>query len=730
MRTRTLTGISTLGLGVLLLGLAAVPAPAQDLWLYDEALVSGFEDWSWAAHNLAATGDVHSPPNAIGWEADNWAGLFFHNNSGFDCADYLSLRLWVKGVGGGGQQIDLSILLDNSALATVDLDTYLPAGGISASQWREAVLPFAALGLTSCSFNELILQAATASNQPEVRVDDIRFIFDPTPPAAVAVIVDPALDRRAISDLVYGVNFATPAQLAAVGYTLNRWGGNRTTRYNWQLDVDNSASDWFFTNYTGEDDPPNLPTGSSADLFMLESRAAGAEVVLTLPTMGRVAGPDRDRRWSFSQNLYGPQLQDECDVAPPEWCNPDAGNGRCTQAANPLHCNAAGYIFDNVVSDTTVEVAPSFARNWAAFAASRVGASSQGGVRYFALDNEPMLWNSTHRDIHPQPPTYNEVWNRGLAVAAAVKAYDPAAQILGPDTWGWCDLWTSAADAASGVSCIDGPDRQAHGGVPFVAWYLAQSCAHLTSGVRPIDYLDVHYYPQSGEAFGGEAYAATRLQSIRELWDPSYTSASWIGDEVFLIPRLRGWIETFCPGTRLALTEYSWGDDAAPSGALAQAEVLAILGREGVDLATRWVVPASGSKTEEAFRLFLNYDGAGAKALGDRVRSISSDAADVGAFAIRGHADELYLLLFNKDNAPREVEVAVQAPLAGNFTLYRFTATTALGPAGTAIPAAGVFTLTLPARSATLARGQLASNLIFADRFETATALGWSLVQR
>ena len=708
----------------------ASAAPAQDLWLYDNALVGGFLDWGWATRNLAATGDVHSAPTAISWEPDNWQGLYFHNNAGFDCADYLSLRLWVKGVGGGGQQIDLSILLNNSALATVDLDAFLPAGGISASQWREAVLPFATLGLSSCSFNELILQAATASNQAEVRVDDIRFVFDPTPPAAVAVAVDPVLDRRAISDLVYGVNFASPAQLAAVGYTLNRWGGNRTTRYNWQLDVDNSASDWFFTNYPGQDDPPNLPEGSSADLFMLDSRAAGAEVVLTLPTIGRVAGPDRARRWSFSQSLYGPQLQDECDVAPPDWCNPDAGNGRCTLAANPLHCNAAGYIDDNEVSDTTVEILPSFVTQWLGFAASRVGSSAGGGVRYFALDNEPMLWNSTHRDIHPQPPTYDEVWSRGFAIASAVKTYDPEAQILGPDTWGWCDLWTSAADAAGGVSCIDGPDRQAHGGLPFVAWYLAQSCAHLVApGVRPVDYLDVHYYPQSGEAFGDETHAATRLQSIRELWDPSYTSASWIGDEVFLIPRLRGWIDTYCPGTRLALTEYSWGDDAAPSGALAQAEVLAILGREGVDLATRWVVPATGSKTEQAFRLFLNYDGAGSNALGDRVRATSSDAAQVGAFAIRGHADELLLLLFNKDDAARDVTVTINASLAGNFALYRFTAVTNLGPAGSATPSAGVLTLTLPARSATLARGRLATNLIFQDRFETSTYLGWSAAQ-
>ncbi|MEO7795100.1 MAG: glycoside hydrolase family 44 protein [Thermoanaerobaculia bacterium] len=707
----------------------AAGAGAQDLWVYDNALASGFEDWSWATRNIAASGDVHSVPAAISWEPDNWQGLFFHSNAGFDCSDYLSLRLWVKGVGGSGQQIDLSIQLDNGSLATVDLENYVAGGGISSSQWREAVLPFAALGLTNCSFNELVLQAGTGANQPEVRVDDIRFLFDPTPPAAVSVAVDPALDRRAISDLVYGVNFASPAQLAAIGYPLNRWGGNRTTRYNWQLDVDNSAADWFFTNYTADDSPENLPADSAADDFVRSARAADAEVILTLPTIGRVAGPDRERRWGFSQGLYGPQLQDECDLGAPEWCNPDAGNGRCTLAANPLHCNAAGRIIDNEPDDTTVEVQTSFLTEWVTFVASRVGASSQGGVRYFALDNEPMLWNSTHSDIHPQPPTYNEVWSRGLAVAQAVKAYDSRAQILGPDTWGWCDLWTSASDAAGGVSCIDGPDRAAHGGLPFVAWYLAQSCAHLAStGVRPIDFLDVHYYPQSGEAFGGEAYAALRLQSTRELWDPAYTSASWIGDEVALIPRLRAWIDTHCAGTRIALTEYSWGADAAPSGALAQAEILAIFGREGVDLATRWVVPASGTKTEEAFKLFLNYDGAGANAFGDRVRAQSSDAAQVGAFAIRGHSDELVLLLFNKGTAEREIQVTVNATLAGNFDLHRFTATTPLGPAGSAIPAGGVLTLTLPARSATLARGRLATNLIFQDRFETSTWLGWSAV--
>ncbi|MEO8274628.1 MAG: glycoside hydrolase family 44 protein [Thermoanaerobaculia bacterium] len=714
----------------LLLASIAGSAIAQNLVVYDNALQSGFEDWSWATRNLAATGDVHSAPNAISWEPDNWQGIFFHSANGFECGDYLSLRFWVKGIGGGGQQVTVAILLNSNAVASVDLDDYLPAGGVSASEWREAVLPFADLGLVDCGFNEVVLQAATAANQATMRVDDVRFVFDPTPPPPVAIAVDPALDRRPISDLIYGVNFATPEQLATVGYPLNRWGGNGTTRYNWQLDVHNSAFDWFYFNYAAENDPENLPVGSESDRFIRDSRGAGAEVVLTLPTIGRVAGPDRERRWGYSKTLYGPQTVDECSYfsSPPAWCNADAGNGLCTQASNPQHCSADGHIQGNDPNDTTVPVATSFVSDWLTFVSSRVGPSSRGGVRYFSLDNEPMLWNSTHRDIHPQAPTYDEVWTRGLAIAAAVKAHDPAAKVLGPDTWGWCDLWSSAADAALG-SCVDGPDRQAHGGLPFVAWYLQQSCARLAAtGVRPVDYVDVHYYPQSGEAFGDESYAAVRLKSTRELWDPTYTSASWIGSPVKLIPQLHAWVDTYCPGTRLALTEYSWGDDAAPSGALAQAEVLAILGREGVDLATRWVVPATGSKTEEAFKLFLNYNGSGGKTLGDRVRSISSDATAVGAFAIRGHDDSLYLLLFNKSTAPRDVQVSVNAALTGTFALYRFTATTALGPAGTVAAPGGAMTLTLPARSATLARARLTSNRIFGDGFEGGTGLSWSTI--
>ncbi len=57
---------------------------------------------------------------------------------------------------------------------------------------------------------------------------------------------------------------------------------------------------------------------------------------------------------------------------------------------------------------------------------------------------------------------------------------------------------------------------------------------------------------------------------------------------------MKAWIAAHYPGTKLSISEYNWGSDDGISGALAQAEALAIFGREGVDLATRWVAPADG----------------------------------------------------------------------------------------------------------------------------------------
>jgi hypothetical protein len=178
---------------------------------------------------------------------------------------------------------------------------------------------------------------------------------------------------------------------------------------------------------------------------------------------------------------------------------------------------------------------------------------------------------------------------------------------------------------------------------------------------------------------------------------------------------------------KLALTEYRWGRDNTLSGALAQAEALAIFGREGLDMALRWVAPQAGSLAEDAFRLYRNYDGAGAKVSGDTVRAVSSDVDGVGSYAVRAVNGKLFVLLFNKDIVARDVTVTVNGGVTGNVDLWRLD--------GAGLTNAGVlgstptgFATTLPARSGTLARVQLAANLnlIFADGFETGNTSKWT----
>jgi hypothetical protein len=707
----------------------AVPAAAaQDTIVYDDQLENGFVDWGWATRDYGYTGDHHGGTKSIRWEPDNWAGIQMHNDSSFDFSDYTELRLWLKSTG-AQHAVDLIFESGGTEVHRLSLTSSITTA------WSQKVVDFVALGWTSGSFNMLVMQDSSGTNQPALLVDDILLVASTAPPAPVTVAVDPALDRHPISRFIYGVNFASPAQIAANGYTVNRWGGNSTTRYNWQLDVHNSASDWFYFNYASSADPGQLPNGSDADHFVEDSRGAGALPLITVPTLGWVPGPDRVRRWGFSVATYGPQTLDECHYFGndpdlwPDWCNVDAGNGLCTPGSGP-HCSASGRITGNSISDTSIASDGVFIGGWIDHLVGRYGSGGTTGVPFYALDNEAMLWNSTHADVHPNAATYDEVWTKGRDIAHAVKQHDPTALVAGPVTWGWCDLFTSAADAPG--DCTAGPDRDAHGGTPFVQWYLQQVCSdQAATGTRPVDYLDIHYYPQADGVAGtdnipNEGVAPTRFRSLRELWDPTYLSESWIGAIPDLVPRLRAWIAAACPGVKIAITEYKWGADASPTGALAQAEALAIFARESVDLATRWVVPDGGTKTEEAFRLFRNYDGAGGKVTGDSVRATTTDVNAVGAYAVRGNDERLFVLLFNKDDDPRDTTVNVAAGLTGNVALWRFTDSSALAAAGTLPLAGGSFVAALPKRSATLAIVKLASNELFRDDFESAGLDAWA----
>ena len=55
------------------------------------------------------------------------------------------------------------------------------------------------------------------------------------------------------------MNFADEALARELRLPVRRWGGNATTRYNWQNDTSNHASDWYFENIPEENPNPAAP---------------------------------------------------------------------------------------------------------------------------------------------------------------------------------------------------------------------------------------------------------------------------------------------------------------------------------------------------------------------------------------------------------------------------------------------------------------------------------------
>jgi hypothetical protein len=139
-----------------------------------------------------------------------------------------------------------------------------------------------------------------------------------------------------------------------------------------------------------------------------------------------------------------------------------------------------------------------------------------------------------------------------------------------------------------------------------------------------------------GCVYGGATDAATnalRLRSTRALWDPTYSDESWIAEPVQLIPRMRGWVAADYPGTKISISEYNWGALGHFNGALAQADVLGIFGRENLDLATLWDPPQPTQPGAYAFRVFHNFDGGGAEFGRMSVGATSTDQSQVSIYA-------------------------------------------------------------------------------------------------
>ncbi len=479
--------------------------------------------------------------------------------------------------------------------------------------------------------------------------------------------------------------------MAELRIPFNRWGGNATTRYNWKANGSNHAKDWYFESIPGESDAP----GGALDDIAAETFAAGSDVATTIPIMGRVAkfGPNRAKLASFSVAKYGPQT-----AVDPYFR--DAGNGIAASSGQP--------IVGNDPNDANIAVDAVFQQDWVRHIVDRWGTAANGGVRYYTLDNEPSLWHETHRDAHPEGARMEEVKNAFVTHAAKIKEVDPGAIIIGPEEWGWSGYLYSGYDLQWGArnGFRDLPDRAAHNNADYMPWFLEQVRQAEGGGASLLDVFTLHYYPQGGE-YGNDVSPAMqqrRNRSTRSLWDPTYVDETWINTAVELIPRMKRWAAIHSAKTLTGITEYNWGAEGHINGATAQADILGIFGREGLNVAARWAIPETSTPTYKVFKLYRNYDGSGA-AFGDvSVSAHAPDPDSLSVFAAQRTGDgALTIIAVNKIAEARSANIRLSAFVAGRLAeAWQLTATNAITRLPDVAVSRSALAVTLPAQSITL----------------------------
>ncbi len=505
------------------------------------------------------------------------------------------------------------------------------------------------------------------------------------------ITVDAAANRRAINPAIYGTAYGTTAQLNDLNVPVNRYGGNNASRYNWQINADNRGFDWYFQSIP----EANATPGERGNTFISTTRAGGAEPMLTIPIVGWLGklGANRSKLASFSIAKYGAQTANDR-----QWF-PDAGNGILTSTNQPIQ--------NNNPNDANVPNSAALQGQWVQCIVNQWGLAHEGGQRFYLLDNEHSIWHESHRDIHPAGASMEEIRDTMLSYAAAIKGVDPGALIVGPEEWGWRGYIFSGADiqygSKNGWSFL--PDRANHGNMDYLPWLLNQL---KIDGRHLLDVFTVHYYPQGGE-FSNDVTTSMQLLrncSTRSLWDPNYVDQSWVGEKVRLIPRLREWADTYYyPGTPIGLTEYNWGAEGHINGATAQADVLGIFGREGLDLAARWMTPDASTPTYKAIKMYRNYDDNKSTFGNVSVTASGPNSDNLAVFAAERTTDQaLTVMLISKYlSGTTQVNIAVNNfNTAGTAQVYQLTSSNAIDKLTDLNFTGSNVAVTVPAQSVTL----------------------------
>lgn len=299
-------------------GLGVVPGgqAQSDLPVYTDALVGGFQDWGWAAHDYASTSPVHGGTRAVRVTIGApWEGLQIVR-SAFDTSPYASLAFWIHGGTAGGQRLRVYGLAHLGGTVNTGLNSYsLPT--LAAGTWQQITIPLSALGLANrTNATGFVFQDRAGVAQPAFHLDDIRYVAT-APPALVQVAVDATRRLRLVDERHLGVNLAmwdryfdppddatTVALLRELGVaTVRMPGGSLSDEYHWQSNTTRTNTWQWAASF---DDLARAATNAGAQAVVTVNYGSGtAEEAAAWVRYANLTRRLGFRYWEIGNECYG-----------------------------------------------------------------------------------------------------------------------------------------------------------------------------------------------------------------------------------------------------------------------------------------------------------------------------------------------------------------------------------------------------------------------------------------
>lgn len=254
--------------------MSCINAGAQaNLPIYTNHLVNGFQNYSWATVNMAAT---YGGSNCVSVINTNYQAVYF-GHADFPTAPYRALDFWINGGPSGGQPLQVGGPLDGSPPAQYYLGT------LHTNVWQHFTIPLSTLGISSATnCSGFWIQEAASGLEPVFYVSAVQLLAAPAP-ATVHLSVNAANVIRTADTRWFGVNTAvwdgdldtatTSNLLKEGGYTTLRFpGGSLSDTYHWATDLTTNDP---YTWATPFSEFIQLATNIGAQVFMTVNYGTG-----------------------------------------------------------------------------------------------------------------------------------------------------------------------------------------------------------------------------------------------------------------------------------------------------------------------------------------------------------------------------------------------------------------------------------------------------------------------